>query len=323
MPISAPIETGRPGHVAGFGKGTKISLKSDYAPNDTGRLFAITPSEALTLLAEDDSDSADEKKEVAPAKGKKGKNKASQSQNKLSKQPAKGKKGQAGKSQTGLQSIKEAEAMPSWTTQKNQAHPAAMFGKKGGAGVPDFIEDLVPAAQAGLDASAQICELKPIGPAGKASNTQSKMASIKQRAVSVSVSNLLPVPLEIAEAQAELAYIVEHRGAPATPVTYTPPPPLPPQPQADATIVELLTMSGFFSKKDIASALEKALEDASMAPDLLMALGLVNDDTLDVVVRCQGLTRSRYLTNEQAIYVLGAVRSGRLSFEEALVEIGK
>lgn len=323
MPISVPIETGRPGHIAGFGKGTKISLKSDYAPSDTGRLFAITPSEALTLLAEDDSDSADDKKETAPAKGKKGKSKASQSQNKLSKQPAKGKKGQAGKSQTGLQSIKEAEAMPSWTTQKNQAHPAAMFGKKGGAGVPDFIEDLVPAAQAGLDASAQICELMPVGPGGKASNTQSKMASIKQRAVSVSVSNLLPVPLEIAEAQAELAYIVEHRGAPATPVTYTPPPPLPPQPQADATIVELLTMSGFFSKKDIATALEKALEDASMAPDLLMALGLVNDDTLDVVVRCQGLTRSRYLTNEQAIYVLGAVRSGRLSFEEALVEIGK
>ncbi len=323
MPISMPIETGRPGHIAGFGKGTKISLKSDYAPSDTGRLFAITPSEALTLLAEDDSDSADDKKEAAPAKGKKGKSKASQSQNKLSKQPAKGKKGQAGKSQTGLQSIKEAEAMPSWTTQKNQAHPATMFGKKGGAGVPDFIEDLVPAAQAGLDASAQIGELMPVGPGGKASNTQSKMASIKQRAVSVSVSNLLPVPLEIAEAQAELAYIVEHRGAPATPVTYTPPPPLPPQPQADATIVELLTMSGFFSKKDIASALEKALEDASMAPDLLMALGLVNDDTLDVVVRCQGLTRSRYLTNEQAIYVLGAVRSGRLSFEEALVEIGK
>lgn len=323
MPISVPIETGRPGHIAGFGKGTKISLKSDYAPSDTGRLFAITPSEALTLLAEDDSDAADDKKEAAPSKGKKGKNKASQSQNKLSKQPAKGKKGQAGKSQTGLQSIKEAEAMPSWTTQKNQAHPATMFGKKGGAGVPDFIEDLVPAAQAGLDASAQIGELMPVGPAGKASNTQSKMASIKQRAVSVSVSNLLPVPLEIAEAQAELAYIVEHRGAPATPVTYTPPPPLPPQPQADATIVELLTMSGFFSKKDIASALEKALEDASMAPDLLMALGLVNDDTLDVVVRCQGLTRSRYLTNEQAIYVLGAVRSGRLSFEEALVEIGK
>jgi hypothetical protein len=60
-----------------------------------------------------------------------------------------------------------------------------------------------------------------------------------------------------------------------------------------------------------------------MAPDLLMALGLVTDETLDVVVRCQGLTRSRYLTNEQAIYVLGAVRSGRLTFDEALVEIGK
>jgi len=322
MPISLPTETGRPGQVAGFGKGTKISLKADYAPSDTGRLFAITPSEALMLLAEDESDSVEEKKEAAPSKGKKGKNKASQSQNKLAKQPAKGKKGQAGKSQTGLQSVKEAEPMPSWMPQKNQNHPAAMFGKKGSGTVPDFIEDLVPSAQSNVDLN--IPDATPVGSGGKASNTQSKMASIKQRAVSVSVSNLLPVPLEIAEAQAELAYIVEHRGTPATPpVTYTPPPPLPPQPQADATIVELFTMAGFFSKRDIAAALDKALEDASMAPDLLMALGLVTDETLDVVVRCQGLTRSRYLTNEQAIYVLGAVRSGRLTFEEALVEIGK
>ncbi|MBX9953033.1 MAG: hypothetical protein K2Y39_27925, partial [Candidatus Obscuribacterales bacterium] len=321
MPISLPAETGKPGQVAGFGKGTKISLKADYAPSDTGRLFAITPSEALTLLAEDQAESADEKKETAPSKGKKGKSKASQSQNKLTKQPAKGKKGQAGKSQTGLQSIKEAEAMPSWMPQKNQSHPAAMFGKKGASTVPDFIEDLVPSTQAIADLN--IPDVKQSGAVGKASNTQSKMASIKQRAVSISVSNLLPVPLEIAEAQAELAYIVEHRGTPATPpVTYTPPPPLP-QPQADATIVELFTMAGFFSKRDIAAALDKALEDASMAPDLLLALGLVTDETLDVVVRCQGLTRSRYLTNEQAIYVLGAVRSGRLSFEEALVEIGK
>lgn len=326
MPISLPTETGRPGQVAGFGKGTKISLKSDYAPNETGRLFAITPSEALTLLAEDDAEVLEDKKESAPAKGgKKGKSKASQSQNKLTKQQAKGKKGPAGKSQTGLQSIKEAEPQPAWMPQKNQTHPAALFGKKSGASsVPDFIEDLVPAAQAIVDINVPVGELKQVGPGGKASNTQSKMASIKQRAVSLSVSNLLPVPLEIAEAQAELAYIVEHRGTPSTlPVTYTPPPPLPPPPQADATIVELLTLSGFFSKRDIAAALDKALEDASMAPDLLMALGLVSDETLDVVVRCQGLTRSRYLTNEQAIYVLGAVRSGRLSFEEALVEIGK
>jgi hypothetical protein len=84
-----------------------------------------------------------------------------------------------------------------------------------------------------------------------------------------------------------------------------------------------LTLSGFFNKKDIASALDKALEDASLAPDLLMALGLVSDDTLDVAVRCQTLVRNRYLRTDQAIYVLGAVRSGRLSFEAALSEIGK
>lgn len=325
MPISVPVETARPGQVAGFGKGTKITLKADYAPSDTGRLFAITPSEALTLLAEDEADTCDEKKDGTSSKGKKGKNKASQSQTKLAKQQTKGKKGQAGKSQTGLQSIKEAEPSAAWMPQKNQTHPAAFFGKKGGASnVPDFIEDLVPAVQTNVDLNIPIGELKTVGPSGKPTSTQSKMASIKQRAVSLSVSNLLPVPLEIAEAQAELAYIVEHRGTPAVPpVTYTPPPPLPPPSQSDATIVELLTMSGFFSKKDIAAALEKALEDSSMAPDLLMALGLVNDETLDVVVRCQGLTRSRYLTNEQAIYVLGAVRSGRLSFEDALVEIGK
>ncbi len=182
--------------------------------------------------------------------------------------------------------------------------------------MPDFIEDLVPAAAASADLNKQFGDLNQTASVagGKASSTQSKMASIKQRAVSLSVANLLPVSIEIAEAQAELAYIVEHRGAPAVPpVTFTPQPPQPPQPETPATIVELLTMSGFFSKKDIAIALDKALEDASLAPDLLMALGLVADDTLDVAVRCQTLVRNRYLRTDQAIYVLGAVRSGRLT----------
>lgn len=325
---AAIVEAPRPGQVAGFGKGTKITLKSDYAPNETGRLFSITQADALTLLSDDSSfDLGEEKKEVTPSKGKKGKGKASQSQTKLTKQQAKGKKGQAAKSQTGLQSIKESEPLPSWLPQKHQTHPAATFGKKGGGGsVPDFIEDLVPAAKAGGEGNMQFGDLNQAGgvPGSKPSNTQSKMASIKQRAVSLSVANLLPVSIEIAEAQAELAYIVEHRGAPAVPpVSFTPQPPQPPQPETPATIVELLTLSGFFNKKDIASALDKALEDASLAPDLLMALGLVSDDTLDVAVRCQTLVRNRYLRTDQAIYVLGAVRSGRLSFEAALSEIGK
>lgn len=316
-----PVEDkSKPGQIAGFGKGTKITLKSDYAPNDTGRLFTITESEALTLLHEERTfDVGEEKKESVSGKGKKGKGKASQSQTKLAKQ-SKSKKGQAGKSQTNLQSVKEAEPTSAWMPQKNQAHPATMFGRKGGgAAIPDFIEDLVPAAQIGAD-----MPVINTSAAGKASSTQSKMASIKQRAVSLSVSNLLPVPLEIAEAQAELAYIVEHRGTPTTPpVTYTPPPPMPAMPERQATIVELLTLSGFFTKKDIVTALDKAMEDSSLAPDLLLALGLVGDDILDVVVRCQSLTRNRYLTTEQAIYVLGAVRSGRLTFEDALAEIGK
>ncbi|MBA3858953.1 MAG: hypothetical protein C0507_18770 [Cyanobacteria bacterium PR.3.49] len=321
-PVPAAADKPKPGQIAGFGKGTKITLKSDYAPNDTGRLFTITESDALTLLSEDTTfDVGDDKKESGGGKGKKGKGKASQSQTKLAKQ-SKGKKGQAGKSQTNMQSAKEPEPPPSWLPQKHQTHPAAMFGRKGGgAGIPDFIEDLVPAAQIGSDNAV----INPSGAVhGKASSTQAKMASIKQRAVSLSVSNLLPVPLEIAEAQAELAYIVEHRGAPTTPpVTFTPPAPVPPQPERLPTIVELLTLSGFFTKKDVATALDKALEDSSLAPDLLMALGLVADDTLDVVMRCQSLTRNKYLTTEQAIYVLGAVRSGRLTFEDALAEIGK
>jgi hypothetical protein len=321
-PVPAAEDKTKPGQVAGFGKGTKITLKSDYAPNDTGRLFTITESEALTLLSDETTvDVGDDKKDASSGKGKKGKGKASQSQTKLAKQ-AKGKKGQAGKSQTNMQSVKEQEPLPAWAPQKHQTHPAALFGRKGGgSSVPDFIEDLVPAAQIGADSPI----INPAGVMhGKASSTQSKMASIKQRAVSLSVSNLLPVPLEIAEAQAELAYIVEHRGTPTTPpVTFTPPPPMPPQPETPATMVELLTLSGFFTKKDIVTALDRALEDASLAPDLLMALGLVADDTLDVVVRCQSLTRNRYLTTEQAIYVLGAVRSGRLNFEDALAEIGK
>ncbi|MBA3995103.1 MAG: hypothetical protein C0469_16415 [Cyanobacteria bacterium DS2.3.42] len=325
--VAPIVETPRPGQIAGFGKGTKISLKSDYAPNETGRLFSITQAEALTLLSDDPSfDTGEEKKDSPPSKGKKGKGKASQSQTKLTKQ-AKGKKGQAGKSQTGLQSVKESESPPSWLPQKNQNHSAAMLGQRAGeASVPDFIEDLLPVAKVGPDMNKQFGDIDQTVavPGGKASNTQSKMASIKQRAVSLSLSNLLPVPIEIAEAQAELAYIVEHRGAPAVPpVTFTPQPPQPPQPETPATIVELLTLSGFFTKKDIATALDKALEDASLAPDLLMALGLVADDTLDVAVRCQTLVRNRYLRTEQAIYVLGAVRSGRLSFEAALSEIGK
>lgn len=302
--------------IAGFEKGTKIHLKTDYSPNETGRLFSISHDEALLIRAEDNTSPLTDKK---PEKGKKGKGKgkqnaASQSQNKLAQQPAKGKKGKeaARKSQVGLPPVtREAESVPPWSPLKSQAHPATQFGKRGGvANIPDFLEDLLPAAETP----------PPIVNSPNASQT--KISAVSQRATSLSVSNLLPVPLDTLEAQAELALYMQSHGAPLpmpqlpfyTPAIY---------PETPATIVELLTMGGFFTRKDIATALDKALEDASLAPELLMALGLVAEETLDIVLRCQTMTRNRELTSEQAMYVLGAVRSGRLSFDDALAEIGK
>lgn len=302
--------------IAGFEKGTRIHLKSDYSPNETGRLFSISHDEALIMRAEENTAHTAPLTDKKPEKGKKGKGKnkgqnaASQSQTKMAQQTAKGKKGQsaAAKSHIGLPSVvKENDAVQPWSPLKSQAHPATQFGKgSGGGNVPDFLEDLVAEAPATNSARA----------------SQSKISAVSQRATSLSVSNLLPVPIDALEAQAELAMIVQSHGAPLpmpqlpffTPATY---------PETPATIVELLTMGGFFTRKDIANALDKALEDASLAPDLLLALGLVAEDTLDVVLRCQAMTRNRELTSEQAMYVLGAVRSGRLTFDAALQEIGK
>lgn len=296
---------------------------------DTGFLLAIRPDEELTARAvepegdESGKEQADKgKKKSAQSQSKmkaagKGK-KQSASQNKMQ-SAGKGKK--ASQSHKGIPAIENDQKLEPGQEDKADSHQEVpgveqaqfMSGLEQIASqqltnqpqsmeeiarltVQESITDSAPKAVAHLNAA----EIEARTP----SQSQTRLPAT-QRAASLSLSGIPAVTGATQPGQ----------GAAMGGFPFGGPPPV-------ATIVELLTLSGFFTKKDIVNALELALEDASLAPDLLMALGLVNEDTLDAVVRCQTLTRNRQITTEQSIYALGAVRAGRLTFDAALKELG-
>ncbi|HEY9787758.1 MAG TPA: hypothetical protein V6D17_20385 [Candidatus Obscuribacterales bacterium] len=298
----------------GHGRG-----KEDFSQEETGTFQPLSPSEMLTGPA------TNKAAEAEPAK--KGKGKAGQSHGKMPKieeqqaepAPAKGKKASASQSkmqaQGGKASKKSQTKIPAEKQQQQEAEGQMKDSAASGATpsmVPSPVPGIVKAVSEIADQDSFISDIaadlaggNPAKPEMQAQPSGNQAGPI--RAASLSLTKLTPVTDGWSE-------IVD----PATPDTLT----RFPVAEPTVTIVELFTLGGFFTKKDVVAALDRALEDASIAPDLLLALGLADEEALDVVLRCQTLVRTQQITMEQAVYILGSLRTGRVTFEEALAEIG-
>lgn len=88
------------------------------------------------------------------------------------------------------------------------------------------------------------------------------------------------------------------------------------------SLVEILKLGGFFTQKEIIAALNSRLEDPATALDVLFTIGLVDKDIINGALTCQSLLRDGNLRPQQAAYVLSSLRSGRMTLDSALEEVG-
>ena len=90
----------------------------------------------------------------------------------------------------------------------------------------------------------------------------------------------------------------------------------------DVCLLELLKLSAVCTPSDIQGAIDRALQDSEATARLLLMLGLIDQATLDLFLRCQSLVGRGVLRKEQALFVLNAMRYRSVSFEDALAELG-
>jgi hypothetical protein len=85
-------------------------------------------------------------------------------------------------------------------------------------------------------------------------------------------------------------------------------------------LVEILKSAGYFNDKELNDAFAAALINTSALPELLSVLGLVGDDTLASVRRCQAMLTSGDLKSKQAILLLEAIKGGK-TFDQAMDDL--
>jgi hypothetical protein len=88
------------------------------------------------------------------------------------------------------------------------------------------------------------------------------------------------------------------------------------------SLVELLKLSGVCTQQSLEQAIANALEDPRVASKVLLACGIVDSETLNMYVRCQALIARGVLRTDQVLYALNSVRHRKVSFEQAVAELG-
>jgi hypothetical protein len=84
-------------------------------------------------------------------------------------------------------------------------------------------------------------------------------------------------------------------------------------------LVDILKLAGFFSQKELDDAFSAALTNTSALPELLSIIGVIGEDTLRNITRCQAMLTSGHLKPKQAIDLLAAIKNGK-TFDEAMDE---
>jgi hypothetical protein len=88
------------------------------------------------------------------------------------------------------------------------------------------------------------------------------------------------------------------------------------------SLVEILKLGGCFTQKELLAAFNEGLENPTKAVELLFAIGVVDEKLINGAKICQTMVQEGHLKPQQAAYVLSSLRSGRLTLETALEEVG-
>lgn len=85
---------------------------------------------------------------------------------------------------------------------------------------------------------------------------------------------------------------------------------------------ELLKMTGFVNDSDISEAIELSSRYPALIGKMLVVSGAIDEATLIASLRCQYLLKHGYLGVDQAIQALQYSRKNKVSFDDAMEELG-
>lgn len=95
--------------------------------------------------------------------------------------------------------------------------------------------------------------------------------------------------------------------------------------QSDAPklrIGELLKLCGFVLEEEIQSSIALARDYPSVLGRMLVVNGYIDESTLLAALRCQFMVRNKLITVEQAVQAMQYAKQSKLSFDDALDELG-
>ncbi len=87
-------------------------------------------------------------------------------------------------------------------------------------------------------------------------------------------------------------------------------------------IGELLKLCGFVLEEEIQSSIALARDYPSVLGRMLVVNGYIDESTLLAALRCQFMVRNKLITIEQAVSAMQYSRQSKLSFDDALDELG-
>jgi hypothetical protein len=88
------------------------------------------------------------------------------------------------------------------------------------------------------------------------------------------------------------------------------------------SLVELLKLSGMCTQASLEQSIKDALEDNRVASKVLLAVGLLDSEMLNTLVRCQALIARGVLRTDQVLYALNSIRHRKITLEQAVAELG-
>lgn len=93
-------------------------------------------------------------------------------------------------------------------------------------------------------------------------------------------------------------------------------------PSPPPVLGELLKMTGLVNDSDIHEAIELSNKYPSLIGKMLVVSGAIDEATLIASLRCQYLLKHGYLNIEDAVQALQYVKTNKVSFDDALDELG-
>jgi hypothetical protein len=85
---------------------------------------------------------------------------------------------------------------------------------------------------------------------------------------------------------------------------------------------EILQAAGVLTSEDINKAIELSTKNSALVGKMLLVSGMIDEGMLHSALRCQFLLREGFLKMEQAVVALNHSQKNRISFDDALQQLG-